>query len=875
MSENSVVDFENRLRASGVLDAQQLAEIDYSHFSDARYLAKRLVEKCLLTEWQAKLLLSGRSQMLVGGYLLLERLERNELGDCYLARHRSLDRNVELQFLPKEFGKKSDQFEPFIQSAQMLIEVDHPNLAHVFDVGEEVGRYFVVQERVSGQTLAEIELTKVSRVEVLGWVRELASAIGYLHRRSILHGSIDWKEIIVTPNRQIQLRGLIKRVLEERVLGHNERPQSDSGQFGLLDRVAFQGLLGELLAKTWGSEANAALLSAVVRLGQNGDSLQEIESLAAREISLLQSSASGIDHLPTTNPQKPADPKSPKGTNPKAQALSPKKDQPTESISKRSTLEKPHNSPKFRKIFIGGVIAVAAFLIGGWAWFQFGLVPANSETEVAKSNSDETMRPPTDSKRGRSSKSNSKTSLAESAPIAEKPLPESASSDVATDVATKDDQGELDSGRDQISQSDSDTPLVDVLDKDSREGVDEENSHPIVDPTEPVKGIGAEGFADLLLGSSTATPASVANSEKDVSKSATKRSSKSEPTTTPDSSAESNQDSTKEQSFMPSVPEGFELPPPDGSGTFVKLMDLNSEAATDVSLDLIFDPEKCGKGKNFFTLSAIPGKKEWNVQHSNRPEDRAAKIVARFKVEGDGLVFAWEPDVDNKSNANFLCNACLEISTTRMQIIPLRKSLNIDSLMLNEKSFSSRTTLEIPWLPAEGIKLEFGQLDPAQFGTGRIANPQMVNRSPATIAFKDDLKEQIFYLAIAADFKAKVEFRLDVQTRNERGAAVSLTPKMLDDVLNGFDRYSEHLFMKKELAQNLADNAQYGEKTKRRDELKAATNSLKEHQTLREIAHDQGVLVRNLVNVPIPLRVVYEFQNQKIELARTPNYQSN
>ncbi len=870
MPEFSVADFEQTLRTSGVLGEAEIADIDFGRFADARQLAKQLVEQDRITEWQAKLLLSGRKQMHVGGYLLLQRLERNELGDCYLARHRSLDRQVELQFLPKQFGKNSPQFLPFIETVQTLIKVDHPNLAHVFDVGEEVGRYFVVQERIDGQSLNHVDWQQVTRAEALRWVRELASAVHYLHGRSILHGSIDQQEIMVNEARQIQIRGLIKRVLEERVLGRNQQPdRAPLDQFGLLDRVALQSLIGDILTRTWGPQANAELLAAVVRLGQRSASLGEIESIAAR---LIAQPAPPTESDPTKSGETKSLQHNQRSQAPVSPRTQSSLARPAENLpgSVAAQRQVPRQRLIVAGLILGTILAIGS--IATWAWSQFVRPFRDDDQSLAVTaparrpvDDSQVTALPRQTTKKTSSRTNASSKSKGAAEQADIQLP------AADDESPPNFLPVHQTGQTASPLPQDTTPL-------SKERSAENQQEKIVDPTQPVKGVSSKELTDALLGSSAPADASstppLAEPQKSNSWSRKKTAKPDDGGATPSENDTATGPATA-ASVNPEILDAFELPLPDGSGEFATLSPLILAAEATVELDLIFDPEKCGRGKNYFSIAREPDQRQWIVKHSNRTEDPSAKIVARFKVEEDQLKFAWDPTIDAKSNAVYLCNTCLEINSSKIKIVPLRKPISMDSLMLTEKSFSNRVTLDVPNLPADGIKIEIGKLDPKLFGDGRVNNLQLVNRAPATIAFKNDLKDQIFVLAIFAVFKPKVELRLEAHARNDGGVGISVTPKGLNDVLTQIDAISEQLFVKTNIAKTLADQAPYGEKTKRREEAKAASNALEEHQAKRQIAYEQADLIRNLVNVPIPLRVVYEFQNQKIVLAQSPTFAAN
>jgi hypothetical protein len=325
---------------------------------------------------------------------------------------------------------------------------------------------------------------------------------------------------------------------------------------------------------------------------------------------------------------------------------------------------------------------------------------------------------------------------------------------------------------------------------------------------------------------------------------------------------------------MSDIPAQFELPPVDGSGTPDSLAPLNLPEGSEMIVDLIYDPEKCGKGKNYFTVDPSKNKPEWKILHSTKADDPDAKAIARFFLDEQQLKFAWEKSVEPKSNANFLINSALNLTTEKEnKIIALRKPATLDSLSLNEKTFTFKDSLDIPWLPTDGVKVEFGTLNPAQFGEGRIDNPQMANKSPATISFTELVTERVFWIAVSADFRNKADLRIEVQTKNERGPIV-LSPKTLNEVMDGLQAINAQLVMENNLAQEILGKTPPGTTGigKKRDDAKAAEKKMKEAQIFRAKAVEQAEMVRNLVGVPIPLRIVYEFQNQKIELARTSNF---
>ena len=124
-----------------------------SDFS-AKQLALDLVNKELITRWQAKMLLRGNHRLMLGNYVLRERIEKSDLGDRFDAVHKQLSRSVKIQYLPAEFCSSATARRAVFELAGNLMKLDHPNLIHVLDVDEENGRIFLVSEATPGVTLA-------------------------------------------------------------------------------------------------------------------------------------------------------------------------------------------------------------------------------------------------------------------------------------------------------------------------------------------------------------------------------------------------------------------------------------------------------------------------------------------------------------------------------------------------------------------------------------------------------------------------------------------------------------------------------------------------------------------------------------------------
>jgi len=105
----------------------------------------------------------------LGPYQILSPLGAGGMGEVYLAQDTKLDRKAALKTLPAEVAENQERMRRFVQEAKAAAGLNHPNIAHVYEIGESHGTHFIAMEFVDGQTLrklihgAQTDLSKVLR----------------------------------------------------------------------------------------------------------------------------------------------------------------------------------------------------------------------------------------------------------------------------------------------------------------------------------------------------------------------------------------------------------------------------------------------------------------------------------------------------------------------------------------------------------------------------------------------------------------------------------------------------------------------------------------------------------------------------------------
>jgi serine/threonine-protein kinase len=121
------------------------------------------------------------------------------MGEVYLALDTKRNRKVALKILPGELSANAQRMRRFVQEAQAAAALNHPNIAHVYEIGEAADTHFIAMEFIDGQTLRELIYEK--RVELrilLRYLQHVAGGLAKAHEAGIVHRDLKPDNIMVT-----------------------------------------------------------------------------------------------------------------------------------------------------------------------------------------------------------------------------------------------------------------------------------------------------------------------------------------------------------------------------------------------------------------------------------------------------------------------------------------------------------------------------------------------------------------------------------------------------------------------------------------------------------------------------------------------------
>src|ERR1044071_9540895 len=135
----------------------------------------------------------------LGRYQIISLIGFGGMGEVYLAQDTSLARKVALKVLPLDVAANQDRMRRFKQEATSAASLNHPNIAHICEIGEAEGFQFIAMEYVQGQTLREKihhedeDLSKLLRV-----LQHVADGLAKAHAAGIVHRDLKPDNIMVS-----------------------------------------------------------------------------------------------------------------------------------------------------------------------------------------------------------------------------------------------------------------------------------------------------------------------------------------------------------------------------------------------------------------------------------------------------------------------------------------------------------------------------------------------------------------------------------------------------------------------------------------------------------------------------------------------------
>ena len=138
-------------------------------------------------------------KVMLGQYELVDVLGQGGMSVVFKGRHKLTDQEVALKILPPELAAHSQVKSRFLDEAKALAALDHPNIVHLYNFGQEDGFFVLAMQFVSGHTWERMILENTR----LDWrlsckiCVDVLRALEYAHGRGVVHRDMKPSNVLV------------------------------------------------------------------------------------------------------------------------------------------------------------------------------------------------------------------------------------------------------------------------------------------------------------------------------------------------------------------------------------------------------------------------------------------------------------------------------------------------------------------------------------------------------------------------------------------------------------------------------------------------------------------------------------------------------
>lgn len=202
----------------------------------------------------------------LGQYELLEEIGQGGFATVYRARHITLNTEVAIKQLKRQFANDEGVRHRFLAEAQTVSGLDHPHIVEITDFDEIEGNVFFVMPYIAGGDLLEWRKRNPDFRwdELFKLLKQTASALDYAHQQGVYHRDVKPSNILIEEQSQKAILsdfGLVRVVGSPRhtevgdILGTPTYISPEQAIDGSIDGrsdqyslavVAYQFLVGEL-----------------------------------------------------------------------------------------------------------------------------------------------------------------------------------------------------------------------------------------------------------------------------------------------------------------------------------------------------------------------------------------------------------------------------------------------------------------------------------------------------------------------------------------------------------------------------------------------------------------------------------------------------
>lgn len=218
-------EFIESVTTSGLMDTEDIQSFIATlpmeqHPKTAEDLARELYRQGKLTKFQAQAIYQKKTRgLVVGNYVVLDKLGKGGMGAVYKAQHKRMKRIVALKMLPSSATKSSDSVKRFQREVEAAAKLTHPNIVTAHDADEAKGVHFLVMEYVEGQDLHVLvkEHGTLSVPRAVDYMVQAARGLEYAHSQGVIHRDIKPHNLLLDKTGTVKILDMGLARIEEAV----------------------------------------------------------------------------------------------------------------------------------------------------------------------------------------------------------------------------------------------------------------------------------------------------------------------------------------------------------------------------------------------------------------------------------------------------------------------------------------------------------------------------------------------------------------------------------------------------------------------------------------------------------------------------------
>jgi serine/threonine-protein kinase len=148
---------------------------------------------------------------ILGRYTLERKLGQGAFGVVYLARDNVSDISVAIKTIPVEIAREKSEINDLKKNFKLIHKLSHPHIAgvHNLEYDENIDSHYLIMEYVKGESLRDHRKSypgrKIPFDKAVRITAQIADALDYAHKQSIIHRDIKPENILIDPKGNIKV----------------------------------------------------------------------------------------------------------------------------------------------------------------------------------------------------------------------------------------------------------------------------------------------------------------------------------------------------------------------------------------------------------------------------------------------------------------------------------------------------------------------------------------------------------------------------------------------------------------------------------------------------------------------------------------------